>query len=390
MPLMTRMHEAESQARSRRLLSLDAFRGLVIALMVLVNSPGRPETWNILKHATWDGCSLADCVFPFFVVILGMSSVLAISSALERGVSQSALYLAIIWRAFYLFMAGLLLNAFPHHLSDFAVRMPGVLQRIALCYLASALLVMKTSARTQLILAVLILAGYWLLYRHVPGGDAIAWIGGIDRAIFGASHLYRPDFDPEGLLTTLPAFASVLLGNLAGYQLKRTQNVAENLLFFTGFSLLLMFGGWVLSFTFPLNKSLWSSSYVLMTAGLSYLVYAVCYALIEGCGMRRGAYPFILMGRHALLIYLLHVFFLKLQQMVLIRMPDGSEVSFRRFVTDTLFGALSPEKASFGYALIYMLLWLLFAFCSEHLSYKKSRPSLKPHLQPKNLIDDSP
>lgn len=365
---MIRMHEAVNPVRGRRLLSLDAFRGLVIAVMVLVNSPGRPETWNFLQHAAWDGCSLADCVFPFFVVILGMSSVLAISGARERGESKSTLYRAIFWRTFYLFLAGLLLNAFPYHLSDFDVRIPGVLQRIALCYLASALLVMKTSARAQAIMAGLILAGYWLIYRLLSGEGTLVLAGDIDRAIFGASHLYRTDFDPEGLLSTLPAIATALLGNLAGYQLKRTQNVTENLRFFAGFSLLLMLGGWGLSFSFPLNKSLWSSSYVLWTAGFSYLIYAVCYALIEGCGMHRAAYPFVLMGRHALLIYVLHVVFLKIQQLVLMRMPDGSTVSFRRFMTESLFSALSPEQASFGYALVYTLLWLMFAVFWERLS----------------------
>ena len=199
-----------------RVLSLDVFRGITIVLMIIVNSPGNPKPYGWLEHSAWHGCTLADVVFPFFIMIVGMSSVLALSNLKRKNVSQSYIFKKIIRRSVFIFLMGLLLNAFPYHLLDWSnLRVMGVLQRIAICYFVSAGLFLTSSIRTQALIAVIVLLGYAFTPLMLAGD-----VGGyIDRLLLSPEHLYTKTFDPEGLFSTLPAIASVLLGNLIGFQL---------------------------------------------------------------------------------------------------------------------------------------------------------------------------
>lgn len=354
-------------AFTKRLKSLDVFRGLTIALMIIVNSPGHSNPYLMLDHSVWNGCTLADLVFPFFIVIVGMSSVLALSNLKAKGIPTSELFKKIVWRSAYIFFLGLLLNACPNHFDLETIRIPGVLQRIAVCYFFSAFLFISTRMQTQLIIMLVLLLGYACLMTFIsPLGPNTAsltlegnLVGYVDRLLLAPRHLYTPVFDPEGLLSTLPSIASALLGNLIGFCLissKIKQQILHRMIAAGVFLALL---GWAWRATLPLNKALWSSSYVLWTGGLALMVFSIIYGLIEIKGWIRWSKPFDLFGRHALLAYILHVLFLKIQAMIHVKNANGEMVGFRPYITDVLFHSFSPQAAALCYALSYTLLWLL-------------------------------
>ena len=252
-----------------RLLSLDVFRGLTIVGMILVNSPGNHTAYAQLDHSTWNGCTLADLVFPFFIFIVGVSLVFSLSKQLKNHEPIYKIVLIILRRSLILFCLGLLLNGFPYyHLST--IRIMGVLQHLALCYCFASLLFITTTIRTQIIIFFAILIGYWLImtYIPVPGfgpnnltpeGNLAAYL---DRFFF-MGHLYQAVYDPEGLLSTFPAIATALLGTLTGEWLISNRKSPHKWvgMFIVGF--LGMIVGWIWGFWFPINKALWTSSYVL-------------------------------------------------------------------------------------------------------------------------------
>ncbi len=345
--------------RTPRLISLDVFRGITIALMIIVNSPGNQSPYDWLTHSVWNGCSLADLVFPFFIIIVGISSVLALSNLRAKDVPTSNLILKIIRRSAYIFLMGLLLNAFPHHFDFSSIRILGVLQRIAICYFFSSILFLTTRIRTQAIITMVLLIGYACLMTATasltPDGNIVGYV---DRLVFTPGHLYTPLFDPEGLLSTLPAISSALLGNLLGSFLMTSRTKKQKLVWMVSSGLLLAFVGWLWSYTLPLNKALWSSSYVLWTGGLALLVFAPIYALIEMKLWKRWSKPFDLLGRHAMLVYMLHVFFLKIQAMIHMHNAIGAIVNLRVYITEALFGHWRSENAALIYAVSYTILWL--------------------------------
>lgn len=360
-----------------RFVSLDVFRGITIALMILVNSPGHSESYSWLLHSTWDGCTLADLVFPFFLVMLGASCVLALSQLRNKEVSTAQLFKKIVSRTGYLFALGLLLNAFPTHFDWTSLRILGVLQRIALCYCCVACLYLVTSIRTQLVISAVILVGYCLLIVSEGNTLTTNLASSVDLWVFSADHLYTRDFDPEGLLTTLPAFVSTLMGSFLGHYLIAPRPAKQQCQWLVTIGFLLAVLGWSLSVVVPFNKSLWTSSYVLWTSGLAYLTFALCFALIEIKQYTYWAKPLYLFGRNALLIYVLHVAVLKIQAVILLYNAQGDLVNLRTYLTDIAFGHLSLKNASLSYALTYTLFWLLFLKYKDLPIYKKvgySRP----------------
>lgn len=369
-----------------RLLSLDVFRGLTIAVMIIVNSPGNQQSYPWLQHAGWNGCTLADLVFPFFIVIVGMSSVLSLTQLKRRGISNRQILIKIIQRSIYLFIMGLILNILPNHFDFNHLRIMGVLQRIAICYFFSSLLFLTTTLSVQMILIVIILLGYWFLIIGVSGHVPLTMIhnpvGGLDQLIFSSSHMYTPLFDPEGVLSTLPAIGSVLLGNLMGYCLVSFRTKHEKFRMMVTWGLILMLLGWIWSYPFPLNKSIWTSSYVLWTGGLTYWVYAGCFMLIEMYQCCTWSKPFSLLGKNAMLVYFLHVLFLKIQAMILIHNTNGNVINLRHYITAILFGSLKPQNASLCYAISYLIFWIIVLKC-----WSKSRSlGLKiPMMPSKNL-----
>ena len=276
-------------AGPRRLLSLDLLRGLTIGFMILVNNNGDgAHAYWPLQHANWNGFTPTDLVFPTFLFLVGISTALSISARLEKGATKQRLFLHTLRRTILLFILGLIVNSYPHfHLHT--LRIYGVLPRIAVCYFVVATLyLISPDWRSKAALAVAVLVGYWALMRFapVPGygvpshdvplldrdGNLAAWL---DRQVFSASHLYERTRDPEGLLSTLPALATSLIGMLTGEWLRTSRTIEQKIrgILIAGFSGVILGGLW--NYSFPINKKLWTSSFVLFAAGWSLLLLAV-------------------------------------------------------------------------------------------------------------------
>jgi predicted acyltransferase len=338
-----------------------------MALMVLVNSPGNQTAYALLEHSAWNGCTLADLVFPFFIFIVGVSLVFALSKRIEQGASMHSLIGTVLKRSLIIIGLGIFMNAVPYHLNFETLRVYGVLQRIAICYCFAALLFLTTRIRTQALIAAGLMIGYWIIMTCVPvpgfGVDDLTQAGNlagyIDRLVFTSAHLYENIFDPEGILSTLPAMSTALLGNLIGAWLLSQTTQQKKMFVMVVAGILGLIVGWVWGVWFPINKNLWSSSFVLWTAGSAILLLAVCYGFIEIKQWRRWSKPFEIFGMNAIALYVLHIFFLRFQAMVHMPRLDGSSGHLRFFITEQLFGWTSLQMASLLYACSYILFWLL-------------------------------
>jgi predicted acyltransferase len=285
-----------------RWLSVDVLRGLTIGFMIMVNNNGGgDQAYWAMKHTDWNGFTPTDLVFPTFLFLVGISTVFSTQSRLAKGDTKSSLLVHTVRRALILFLLGLLVNSFPFfHLHT--LRIYGVLPRIAICYLIVAVFYLYSpSWKNKAAIAAAALIGYWILMRFVPvpgygipthqiplldhDANLVAWV---DRHIFSASHLYEKTRDPEGLLSTLPAIATTLIGMLAGIWLRTTRSIVEKArgIAYAGCAGILLGGLW--NFEFPVNKKLWTSSYVLYAAGWSLLLLALCIYLIDIRGARKS------------------------------------------------------------------------------------------------------
>jgi predicted acyltransferase len=361
-----RVH-GDSLTASSRLVSLDVFRGITIAGMVLVNNPG---TWSSiywpLAHAEWHGWTPTDLIFPFFVFIVGVAIPLAFGRRMESGGSKPDLYWKVARRTLIIFALGLFLAGFPYfNLST--IRIPGVLQRLAVCYFFASIIFLKTKVRTQIIITLALLLTYWWLMTrlHAPGfgtGDlskegSVASF--IDRAIFGP-HIWRQGkvYDPEGLLSTIPAIATALFGVLTGQWLRTDKTPYEKVagLFVAGAACVVI--GWCWNPFFPINKSLWTSSYVFFTGGLALEFLAFCYWLIDIKKYQRWARPFVVFGVNAIALFVGTGVMARL--MGLIKLPWGAtQISLQGWIFQKLFLSwAAPIHASLAYAIAFILLWL--------------------------------
>lgn len=359
-----------------RLPSLDVFRGITIMIMIVVNSPGNRLSFPMLNHSAWNGCTLADLVFPFFILIVGASSVLALAKQRMRAVSRHFLLLKIIKRTLFLFSIGLLLNAISAHIDWSTLRILGVLQRIAICYFFTSLLYLTTTIRTQALILLGLLLAYWLIMTF--GENQLTMTNNfaayLDQLIIPARHLYSNTFDPEGLLSTLPAIATALLGNLLGAWLLSANNPSKKLTGLIIASIITGMAGWIWGLVFPINKALWTSSYVLWTGGLAIITFAFCYWSIEIKGWKKWSRPFEIVGASALLVYFLHILFLKIQGMILIPISGNVAINLRLFITQALFPVSDLKMASLLYAVSYMLCWFLLIIVSQQMKpYLKKR-----------------
>jgi predicted acyltransferase len=355
-----------------RLVSLDVFRGLTIAGMILVNNPGSWSTvYRPLTHADWHGWTPTDLIFPFFLFAVGVSIVLALAPPLEAGAPRGRLVTRIVGRSAVLFALGLFLAGFPRFdLST--IRIPGVLQRIAVCYLGSALLFLATWGRRQIAataaVAAGLLLGYWALMALVPvpgfGAGDLGREGNlaayVDRAVLGP-HIWRAGkvYDPEGLLSTLPAMATTLAGVLTGRWLRAPGPPAAKAAGMVGAGAAAALVGLAWDHWFPINKALWTSSYAVFTAGAALLLLAACFWAMEIQGWRRWGTPFAVFGTNAIAAFAFSTFAARL--MILIKVPgtDGAEVSLHRWVYAHFFAPwTAPANASLLFALAYVLIWL--------------------------------
>lgn len=356
---------------TERLVSLDVFRGLTIGAMVLVNNPG---DWTAihppLEHAEWHGWTFTDTIFPFFLLIVGIAIPMAFAKRLGAGGADAALYWKIVRRTFLLFALGLWLVIFPFYngvrgtwVNPETLRIMGVLQRIALCYLAASLLYLWLRPKGLALAAAILLVLYWALMSWggdlTPKGNLAAII---DRAVLGA-HIWKGAdaiYDPEGLLSTIPSIATTLIGVLAGQFLISARALTERIagLFFWGFALLLL--GWMWDPFFPINKPLWSSSYAVFMGGAGLMVLAACLWLIEVRNIRWWTRPFEIFGVNALALFVLSGMLAK----AMIWMPwgvtdEGKVRTLKAAIYQNVFAPLaSPENASLLFALANVAFWL--------------------------------
>jgi predicted acyltransferase len=346
-------------------MSLDAFRGLTIAGMILVNNSGDwSHTYWPLEHAAWDGWTPTDLVFPF--LLFAMGAAVPFAMARRRG-TERRIRRHVIRRALILFALGLLLNAIetPPPLVWSTFRIPGVLQRIAIVYAAAAVLAERTSWRRQAAAAVAALLGYWavMVFVPVPGaGRGVLTPEGnlasfIDRALLGR-HLAHALWDPEGVLSTIPAIATALFGVFAGDWLNRPAATHHRTAALLAAGVGAAIVGLLWDQAFPINKSLWTSSFALLSGGLAAACLAACHWVLDVKRWRGWETPFMAFGRNALVGYTLSVGADSLLTNWMVS-PDTSLKSslYQHLFADHLVACCGAEAASLGYALAYVAVW---------------------------------
>ena len=317
---------ATTSTPMQRLLSLDVLRGITIAFMIMVNNNGGPGSWRFMNHAQWNGLTPTDLVFPTFVFVVGASIVFAFHARMKRGATRKELAWHTVRRAVILFALGMVVNNFPFfHWTH--MRFYGVLQRIAICYLVVGLFyIWDQRVWTKVAGVVVALVGYWILLRWVPvpgagmpGRDIpfmdirmnlVSWL---DRLIM-PHHLYLeyPDHnvrDPEGLLSDLPAFGTALLGVLAGLWLRGQRAAKTTAMGLAAGAVTCLALGYLWSIEFPLNKNMWTSSFVLVAAGYSLTVLTLSYLVMDVWGWGRGeskwmVYPWLVLGANSITAYM--------------------------------------------------------------------------------------
>ena len=373
-PPTARLYWRASVASSR-LVSLDVFRGVTMAAMVVVNNPGDwSQVYAPLLHAEWNGWTPTDLIFPFFVFILGVSVTLSKRSLQPLPV--------ILRRTALIFALGLFLALYPRF-DVTTVRIMGVLQRLALCYLGAALFYRAMGQADEEdkwqaavgVTSVLLLA-YWAIMRFIPvpggvagdltpAGNIGAWL---DRTIIGEAHLWRQSktWDPEGLLGTIPAIASAISGVAAGVILTGRRSPAQKVAFLIAGGGAALVVGLVWDRSFPINKSLWTSSYVLFTSGLASILLAACYWLFDAQRRQRFLRPLIVLGTNALVLFVASGLLVKTLVLFKVTGPNGALISLNRWLYTTWFEPFaSPKNASLLFALanlavLYVLLEVLY------------------------------
>lgn len=355
--------------RSGRSLALDAFRGATIAGMILVNMPGSwANIYGPLRHAAWHGATPTDLIFPFFLFVVG--SAMWFSFARFDHQLSGALAKKILRRVGLIFLVGLFLSAYPFSgelLSD--LRVMGVLQRIALAYGLAAFLCLLLDRRQLILVSAGILLGYWALLARFGGSDPYSLegnvVGRVDRAIFGESHVWHGfgvPFDPEGLLSTLPAVVTVVMGFFAGRWITTSARREDAVLRMLLAGTVLIVGGLIWNPAFPINKPLWTSSYVLYTGGIAFAALAWFIWVIDVKGYRRWTMPFQVYGLNPLFAYVLSgVLARTMTRLVHVPVGDGETVTAYRWLYSRIFEPLAgPLNGSLLFAVaMVVLIWLV-------------------------------
>lgn len=356
--------------KSPRLLSLDVFRGLTIAAMTLVNNPGDwGHIYTPLEHAEWNGCTPTDLIFPFFLFMVGVAVVYAMESKKANGAGHTKIILSALRRAVILLLITWVTQLIFRWNFDLAhLRLPGVLPRIALVYFICTILYLKTSQKTRDWVFAGSLIGYYIImtFVPVPGVGYVnlepetnmgAWL---DRLVFTPDHLWRSShtWDPEGLLGTLPALGTGLFGIRVGSWLKRKDRddgVKVSWMFTYGAIAVILGLFWDLFF--PINKALWTSSFVLYTGGLATIGLAMCFWLIDVQGHKKFTYPFVVFGANAITAYVLSGFI----PHYLYKLHIGDENIYK-----ALFAPhFTPVNASlvaaiFMVIVLWLVMWVLY------------------------------
>lgn len=359
---------------TKRLMALDVMRGLTIALMIMVNTPG---SWSYvyppLLHAKWNGCTPTDLVFPFFLFIVGVSMWFSFKK-FDKGITKKSLY-KVLKRFAIMFILGVFLNGFPNF--DFEnLRYLGVLQRIAIAYLIGALLCMQFNYKQIFIAFGLLLIGYWgLLYFSVSEGPyelSTNIVRKIDLLLFGENHLYHGfgiPFDPEGLISAIPSVGTLLIGYFTGRLIERSENTIEAIKKLIAFGAVATFIGWIWNFTFPINKALWTSSYVLYTGGLAMVFLASLLWVIDVKSIKKWANPFIHFGTNPLAIYMFSgIYVSAIIYLIDIPIASGEVLNGYDYLYSQVF---VPIAGNMNGSLLFAITHIIFFWLITYALYKK-------------------
>ena len=359
---------------AKRLLALDVLRGLTIALMIMVNNPGSWEyVYPPLRHAAWHGCTPTDLVFPFFLFIVGVSMWYSFKKY-GRGINKDSLK-KVLKRTLLIFLLGFFLNVFPYFNFEEA-RIPGVLQRIAIAYGIGALICLHFDFKKIVGAAVLLLLGYWGLIYFGGEGDVYSLTTNVvrkfDLLVLGENHVYHGfgiPFDPEGILSSIPSVVTVLLGYMTG---KLIENSADTLL---AIKKLILYGavltltGWVWGLEFPINKPIWTSSYVLYTGGLAMLFLSFLLWIIDLKGFKKWANPFVHFGTNPLFIYMFSgIYISAIIALVKIETSDGRILSGYGYIYQEL---CVPIAGNMNGSLLFAVGHIVFFWAITYILYRK-------------------
>jgi predicted acyltransferase len=384
-----RITATNSAAAGQRLLSLDAFRGITIIGMILVNNPGDwGAIYHPLEHATWFGWKPTDLVFPFFLFIVGTSLAYSLRKYVNGAEIDSSVYLRIVRRTIVLILLGwgmgMSYRVFSYVFGDATsisfsnLRYSGVLVRIALVYFAASLVVLHLDLRAQTVLATALLLGYWAILGWLPNpqdynanlspeGNVVRLV---DRALMGENHMYTrattEKTDPEGLLSTLPAVVTTLFGYWTGLLIQRRGPNRRTVALLVGLGLVCFVVGWIWGLWFPVSKKLWTSSFVVLTGGLAMVVLAICLLAFDVCGWRRFARPFEIVGINAIFVFVASGLVAQLLGIVRIAGVNAHAWLYGHMFTSWI---TDPELASLGFALTTVTVWWLILWGMSRLGW---------------------
>ena len=378
-----------------RLLSLDVFRGMTIAGMLLVNDPGSwAAIYPPLEHAAWHGWTPTDLIFPFFLFIVGITTHLSIEARRARGDDERMLVRQIARRGLIIFLAGLLLNGFPfftwgavagnpdpsfvERVVDrlYHWRIMGVLQRIGIAYMFAALLSFRTTLKQQVVIIVSLLFGYWFAMTLLPvppdgflgidvlGTPSATLAAYFDRALldwgrFG-NHLWvnSRTWDPEGPFSTIPAIGTAMLGIICGRWIATPKPLSERLAGMFAVGSLAMMAGLMWHWSFPINKSLWTSSYVLFTGGMAAVTLATCMWIIDEHRMTGWTKLFVIYGMNPIIAFVGSGIMARLIYSVFKVESNGQRIALQAWIYQTFYASwLAPRNASLLFAITFVLVW---------------------------------
>jgi predicted acyltransferase len=384
------------RAPRERLLSLDVFRGMTIAGMLLVNNPG---SWSAiyppLAHVPWHGWTPTDLIFPFFLFIVGITTHLSLESRRARGDDQRALVRQILRRGALIFLAGLLLNGFPFfswgavegvtnpsfldRIVDrlYHWRIMGVLQRIGLAYTFAALLTLRTTLKQQVAILATLLFGYWFAITLLPvppdgfrgidvlGTPSATMAAYVDRLVLDwgsyGNHLWvgGRTWDPEGILSTVPAIGTAMLGVMCGRWIGMPRPLSERLAAMFAVGSIAMVAGLMWHWSFPINKNLWTSSYVLFTGGMAAVTLGTCMWIVDERRITRWTKPFVVYGMNPIVAFVGSGVMARLIYSILKVESDGRPVALQAWIYQTFYASwLEPRNASLLFATTFVLVWL--------------------------------
>lgn len=361
--------------QKQRLIALDVMRGLTIALMIMVNTPG---SWSYvyapLRHAKWHGCTPTDLVFPFFLFIVGVSMYISFKK-FEKGITSES-FKKVLKRTVIIFLLGLFLNLYPNF--DFEnVRILGVLQRIGIAYGITAILCLQFNIKQLIYIISFVLLGYWvLMYSGGNLEDPFSGVGNIvqkiDLAILGENHMYKGlgfTFDPEGLLSSIPSIGTVLLGYFTGRIISDSSSIMNTIKSLLGYGVILIIVGWIWGYVFPINKSLWTSTFVIYTGGLAMVFLALLLWVIDYKEVSKWSRPFIHFGTNPLFIYMFSIIYvLTIINLVKITNNKGELVSGYSYLFNEVF---VPIAGNMNGSLLFAVSHIILFWLMTYILYRK-------------------